>query len=537
MRSYFSNLVLILLLPLLSCIAWAGHPIKLGGDPIFEINHGIGAFTAQERAQAIQARIKSLAKDRGLKLEQLQVEEFENSTNIVHLKRVIVTITDRDAKAVGLSRQAYGAELKNKLAAAIKSYKNTNSWKQYALSVAYALLSTLILLFLLNSVAQFFPKVLSSLQNWSLKNIPSIKLKSYEVLPASRLVELIVFLFKASRLILVLFLVYLYIPIIFSFFPYTSGWADKIFGYVTNPLKNIAKVIIEYIPNLFFIAVILVLTNYLLRFLQFVFSEIERGSIRFSGFYQEWADPTYKLIRFLVFAFVLVIVFPYLPGSGSPAFQGVSVFLGVLLSLGSSSAIANIIGGIVLTYMRPFKIGDKVKIGETTGEVIEKSLLVTRVRTIKNVDITVPNAMVLTSHLVNYSSSARTHGLILHSSVTIGYDVDWRKVHQLLLDSTKNIEGLLTEPKPFVLQTSLDDFYVSYEINAYSNEPHKSASIFSELHKNIQDNFKAAGIEIMSPHFSAIRDGSQINIPSTEGTSPGFVPAFRFQNSKSDATL
>ena len=297
-----------------------------------------------------------------------------------------------------------------------------------------------------------------------------------------------------------------------------------IFGYVANPLKNITKVVIEYIPNLFFIGVVCILTSYLLSFLKFIFLEIERGSIKFEGFHAEWADPTYKLIRFLVFAFALVVIFPYLPGSGSPAFQGVSVFLGVLLSFGSSSAISNIVAGVVLTYMRPFKIGDRVKIADTVGNIVEKSLLVTRIRTTKNVDVTIPSSMVLGSHLINYSSSAVNHGLILHSTVTIGYDVDWRVVHDLLIKSASSVEEVLDEPQPFVLQTSLDDFYVSYEVNAFTDRPNLMPRIYSELHKNIQENFKDAGVEIMSPHFSAIRDGSNVNIP---GDQVRYVQALR----------
>jgi small-conductance mechanosensitive channel len=224
--------------------------------------------------------------------------------------------------------------------------------------------------------------------------------------------------------------------------------------------------------------------------------------------------PTYQIVRFLVIAFAAIVIFPYLPGSGSPAFQGISVFLGILFSLGSSSAIANMVAGIVITYMRPFHIGDRVKIADTSGNVIERNLLITRVRTIKNVDVTIPNAMVLGSHIINYSSSAEAKGLILHTRVTIGYDAPWRKVHELLISAAKETTDILENPAPFVLQTSLDDYSVAYELNATTSNASRMASILSELHEHIQDKFNEAGVEIMSPSYSAVRDGNQVTIPS-----------------------
>jgi small-conductance mechanosensitive channel len=221
------------------------------------------------------------------------------------------------------------------------------------------------------------------------------------------------------------------------------------------------------------------------------------------------------------------MIFPYLPGSDSPAFQGVSIFLGVLFSLGSTSAIANIIAGLVITYMRPFTIGDRVRIAETEGDIIEKNLLVTRIRTVKNVDITIPNAMVLGSHITNFSSSAQDRGLILHTSVTIGYDAPWRKVHELLLGAALRTEHVMKDPAPFVLQKSLGDFYVSYELNALTDQPNMMVRIYSDLHQNIQDTFNEAGVEIMSPHYGAMRDGNQMAIPN-EYLPPAYhAPSFR----------
>jgi len=280
-------------------------------------------------------------------------------------------------------------------------------------------------------------------------------------------------------------------------------------------------------PNLFFIIVLIFVFNYIIKFVKFIFLEIDKGNLELPGFHKEWAIPTFKIARFLILVLATIIIFPYLPGSDSPFFQGISVFLGILFSLGSSSAVGNIVSGVVITYMRPFKIGDRVKIADTTGDIVEKTLLVTRIRTIKNVDITIPNAMVLGSHIINFSSSANDKGLILHTTVTIGYDVPWNKVHGLLISAANETEYILKDPKPFVLQTSLDDFYVSYELNAYTNEPGKMAGIYSQLHSKIQDKFNEAGVEIMSPHYGAMRDGNQTTIPENYLPKTYEPPAFK----------
>lgn len=251
-----------------------------------------------------------------------------------------------------------------------------------------------------------------------------------------------------------------------------------------------------------------------MKFVKIIFNEIETGSIAFNGFYKEWAQPTFKLLRVVAYGIALVMIFPYLPGSSSPAFQGLSVFLGVLVSFSSGSAIANTISGIVMTYMRPFKIGDRVRIADTVGDVVEKTFLVTRIKTIKNVDITVPNAMVLGSHIINYSSSAQEEGLILNTTVTIGYDVPWKQVHELLKMAAAKTQLIDLDKSPFILQTSLDDFYVSYELNAFTKHANKMALIYSELHQNIQDSFNEAKVEIMSPHYGALRDGNETTVPS-----------------------
>lgn len=274
--------------------------------------------------------------------------------------------------------------------------------------------------------------------------------------------------------------------------------------------------------------------RYVFRALNFLKTEVEKGNLEINGFYKDWANPTYQIIKVIVFAFMVIVIFPYLPGSDSPIFQGVSVFLGFLFTFGSAGSLSNVMAGLVLTYMRLFKIGDRVKIGDVTGDVIEKSLLVTRVRTIKNEIISIPNSTVMSSHTINYSSDAPDKGLIIHTTVTLGYDVPWRDVQTTLIDAALKTDLILKEPSPFVLQTSLDDFYVSYQINAYVREANKQATIYSNLHQNIQDLCNERGIEILSPHYRAARDGNMTTIPANYLDKDYKAPSFNVNIKKED---
>ncbi|MCB1145512.1 MAG: mechanosensitive ion channel, partial [Leptospiraceae bacterium] len=302
-----------------------------------------------------------------------------------------------------------------------------------------------------------------------------------------------------------------------------------------QPVKSVATSLLSYIPDLFFILVIVLFVKYLLKLSHIIFKEIESSTIKFSGFKPDWAMPTYKIVRFLILIFGLIVIFPYLPGSDSEAFKGVSIFLGVLFSLGSTSIVANAVAGLVLTYMDPFRLGDRVQIGESTGDVIEKTILVTRIKTIKNLIITIPNSVVMGAHIINFSSVESKDKLIIHTTVTLGYDVPWRKIHEVLIAAALDTEGVSKSPAPFVHQRSLDDFSVAYELNAYTRDPHAMAGTLSKLHASVQDHCNSAGIEILSPHYRAVRDGNESTIPkeSKENTkAPALKKTFKEASKK-----
>ncbi|MGD1848664.1 MAG: mechanosensitive ion channel family protein [Salibacteraceae bacterium] len=382
------------------------------------------------------------------------------------------------------------------------------------------------LVVVLTLVRRLFKRIRKQLRTWEGTRIKGFSVKKYEVMSAKHAVDAIDWVVKVIRILIQLGIVALWLPLLFSVFPWSRDITHTLLGLILNPLKQLGLSFLAYLPSLFFIIVTFFLTSRLVRVLRFFSKEVANNRLRLSGFHREWATPTFNLLRVLIYLFALVIVFPYLPGSDSPAFQGISIFLGVLLSLGSTSVVGNAVGGFMLIYMRPFVVGDVVQIAGTTGKVVEKNLLVTRLSTPKNVDITIPNLAVSSNQILNYSSKEVSKGIFLTTTITLGYDVPWRQVHEVLLESAKGIESIKEKPAPFVLQTALNDFNVAYELNVYTNQPERMARILSDLNASVQDHCNAAGIEILSPHFHAVRDGNESTIPEpdrpTNATQNGF---------------
>lgn len=501
-------------------------PVVVDGKTLFVVR-GLLSFTAEARAQAISQRIKDLSRDPSFRPSSLSVSDSGETSDIVAGGVVVMTVTDQDAQLAGMDRNALAAKYAARIRQNLESLKKEYSLRSILLGAVYALIATVLLILFLKLLATLFPRFYRRLDAWRGTYIPSLRIQRFELLPAERITGFLMAVAKLLRLVITLNVLYLYASLVLSFFPWTHGYSRTLLGYVVSPLKVIGDALLMYLPNIFYIAVIIVVAFYVTKFIRIIFTEIGRGTIAFANFHPEWAEPTYKIARFAIVAVTAVAVFPYVPGSKSPAFRGISIFLGVLFSLGSTSAVANVVAGVILTYMRAFRLGDRVQIADTVGDVIESSLLVTRIRTIKNVEITIANSMVLNSHIINFSGSIHPDGLILHTTVTIGYDAPWRTVHDLLIGAALTTKNILEKPRPFVLQTALDDFYVHYQINAYTDKPSLMAQTYSDLHQNIQDKFYEAGVEIMSPHAAMVRDGNRVAIPDDYLPADYRAPRFR----------
>lgn len=483
-------------------------------DTLFPIYTKAGALTPKERSISISKKIYKLADDDFVIPDSITVVKYENTYDIVYGETIIMSISESDALSHGKTAEELSSELKEIIKHSIIKGKENNSFLKIALRISLVILVLVIAWFIIWLIGKGYNKLTQYIEKHKNKWLKSLSFRDYTFLSAEQELQIILVFSKVFKWFVYAILLYITLPIIFSIFPFSRDWADALFNLIWSPFKKVFISVWNYLPNLFSILVIYFVMKYFIRFVRYIFHEIESEKLKISGFHADWAMPTYSIVKFLLYAFTLVLIFPYLPGSDSNIFKGVSVFIGVLFSLGSSSAIANMVAGLVITYMRPFKIGDRIKIGEVTGDVIEKTLLVTRIKTVKNEIITIPNSSVLSGNTTNYSSQAKSDGLIIHTTVTIGYDVPWRDMHQALIEAALRCDMILKDPKPFVLQTSLDDFYVSYQLNAYTKEASKQAMVYSNLHQNIQDICNERGIEILSPHYRAARDGNMTTIPT-----------------------
>ena len=509
-----------------------GYPVIVDGYELFRVRQNLGAVSVEERARRISAGLQDLARAQDFDPKNFTANEEGGVATVRYGDQLIVTINDAEAHGSGLSRQAlarqYARLLQDRLPEIREQHRSRYLWRAAiyaALTVLVYLLTVWVFLFL----TRFLLRLLGSPGAAHLKGI---KIQESQILAGERLALLLASVLRGLRIIVVAVLTFAMLGKALSFFPWTREHSQFLLGYMLTPLAAIVTALVNYLPKAFYIFVIVMVLHFVLRFLHMVAKEVERGRIRISGFYPEWVQPTYKIIRVLVYAFGAVIIYPYLPGESSPAFKGISVFIGLLFSLGSTSAVANFVAGVILIYTRGFRVGDWVTIGDNTGEVVQMSMLATHISTIRNEEVTIPNSVVLGSFVTNFSLQAQERGVVLHTSVTIGYDAPWRTIHKLLIDAALRTKYILHDPEPFVLQANLQDSYVQYEINAYTNHPLQMPFIYSDLHANILDSFYEAGVEIMSPVFHALRDGNRTTIPDMYLPRDYRAKGFRIQETK-----
>jgi small-conductance mechanosensitive channel len=507
----------------------SGAPVVVDSDTLFFVSARIFSFSPEDRARTINDKLRRIIADRSISPDSITVQETEAGSEIVAGDVIIMTLTEADASSAQIDRLQLSRTILSRIRSTVITVRGQHSIKSLVKASVYTMAILIALLVLLWGMKKLFNVIYSKLRAWQGSRIPALRLQKLELLTAERATKVLIRLVRLVRIAATFLMLYVATSLILGFFPQTRYVSSFLALRLWNLVKPLVMAVVNYLPNLVVVVVLLVIGYYAVKLVRFFFNAVKAGHVSLPGFYIDWADTTYKIVRLAVIALFVVLLFPYLPGSDSPAFKGISIFVALLFSLGSTSVVANIVAGVILTYMRPFKVNDRVEIAGTIGDIIERTILVTRIRTIKNAIITIPNAMVLNSHIINYSSSVASEPLVLHTAVTIGYDAPWRKVHELLVSAAVSTEHILTEPQPFVYQLSLDDFYVRYELNAYTDSPCAMAKIYSDLHQNIQDKFNEAGVEIMSPHYKAIRDGAETSIPSDYKSGDRKAKSFRVE--------
>jgi len=509
----------------------AGTPVLLDDQLVLVVRAPFEGAPAPERARLISERLLSVARNRTIPVSSIRVADVGKASVLIARTAVILAIGEDDAAAARVPRAQLAADTLKRVQAAVQQYRDRRRVQALILAGVKALAVTMVFAALIWLIRRLYRSLRHRVSRGVESGRYRVQIQKAVIVPSDLGGSVLMTALTVGHWLAIFILLDIYIPLVLGFFPGTARTSQTILGWIYVPLGLVAGAIRDNVDEVFFVVIIGIISHYVIKVSNFFFRAIRDGKIRIEGFYADWADPTAKLVRVLILLLALVAAYPYIPGSRSPAFQGISLFLGLLLSIGGSATVANLIAGIVLTYMRAFQVGDYVRIADHVGDVVEKTLLATRIRTIRNVVVTISNVSVLGANIVNYSGVVREKGLALNTSVTIGYDAPWRTVHELLIAAARSTRHILHDPPPFVLQTALNDFYVTYEINAYTDQANRMDFIYGELHQNIQDKFNEAGVEIMSPHYAQLRDGNTVTIPAPYRPSDYRPGALRVTNS------
>ncbi|HEX5010114.1 MAG TPA: mechanosensitive ion channel domain-containing protein [Planctomycetota bacterium] len=476
-------------------------PVDLDGQHLFFVR-GISSVPATERAAAIADRIRALAQDEGFDPATLRAAEVDGGLRVEAADgRIVMNIYDADSVRQGFSREGVAKEILRRVQQEILDFRAARTPEALLRSSWHAAGALVVLALGLWLVLRTARRIEARIEERFRAVMPRVGIGTFDILRAERIWMLLHTLTVLLRWVVVVLLTFLTVRYALGQFPVTRGMAEGLDDMVVGPLQRMGFSALAFLPDLIFLVILFLVTRWVLRLALAFFHSIERGVVTLQNFEREWAMPTYRLVRIGIIAFALVVAYPYIPGNDSAAFKGISLFLGVLISIGSSSTISNIVAGYMLTYRRAFRVGDRVRIGEVTGDVADVRLQVTQLRTVKNESITIPNSMILSSEVINYSALAQSHGLILHVTVGIGYETPWRQVEAMLLLAASRVADVKREPAPFVHQLALSDFAVTYELNAYTDTPQKMAALRSALHRAVLDVFNEYGIQIMTPAY------------------------------------
>ena len=484
-------------------------PVEIDGNTLFSIR-GNSVLPASQRASAIAGRIKAVAGDPNISPADIRVVETEFGSSIFAGAERLMVVFDSDAKQASLPRSALAELIVARIQNAVSEYRQARSRDALVKSVSLALVATLGLLAIIAFIFWLSRGLNVIVEQRYHRRIQAVGIQSFQVVRAEQIWNFVQRFIKTGRLLLILAFSFVYLSFVLARFPWTRATAHRMRGFIISPLQTMANGVVAHIPSIIFLIILYFVTRATLKLIHKFFDALRAGEVRITGFEADWSESTYKLIRLGVVVLALVVAYPYIPGGRSEAFKGISIFIGLVFSLGSSSAIANLIAGYTMTYRRAFRIGDRVKIGDTTGDVIEMRLQVTHLKTVKNEEVIIPNSAILNNEVVNFSSLAQQRGLILHTTVGIGYETPWRQVEAMLLLAAERTPGIMKEPPPFVLQKGLGDFSVTYEINVYCDNPKAMAATYTALHRNVLDIFNEYGVQIMTPAYENDPDAPKV---------------------------
>ena len=477
-----------------------GAPIRLDNDTIYTIYTTLGLYSPLERAEYTEKKLRKLVELPIFRKDSLKIDSNNNLLMITYQGEWIQAVSEEDAIIAHLPQIELAKSLQNDILRAVTQYREEHSMQKRIMRIGELTLLILAIATFFYLLNLLFRKIQQLLLRHSFFE-KGIKIKNYQILNKENMNYILTKVLFLLKLIVFFIVIFVSIPVGLKLFPSTQLWAERLLKLILDPLSQIGTAIVDYLPNLIIIGIIILIGRMVLKLMRYFLYEIERGALKIKGFYKEFAKPTYNILRILFICFIFIVIFPYLPGSGSSAFQGVSIFLGLLIFLGSSSTISNGMAGIFITYMRAFRENDWIKVGDYIGMVIHKDSLVTRLKTINNEEVTVPNSMILSSSTMNFSSIGRTNGLVVTTQVKVRYDARLEDVDATLIAAAQATKGVTDKITPYIYHISLNELNATYEINAVTFEPQNMYIIKSDLIKNIYNAFRERNIELTSVEF------------------------------------
>ena len=499
-------------------------PVTVDGVTLFRVR-GISSYPAERRAAEIANRIADVAGDRTIPVDSLTVQDTPTASIVVAKGQRLFGVLDADAELEGLTRQLVAQAYRDRVAEAITEFRRDREastlWKDFY----RAAIATVAVLLLVELDRRTLRRVRAAVASRYRSKVQDVRFRTLEIVRGEQLWNVGQHAVRVVAVLVALVAGYVYLNYVLVLFPWTRALGRSLTSILLQPLKTLATGFLAFIPDLVFLVILTLITRWALRLVRLFFARVASGETEVRGFEADWAKPTERIVRFALIAMALVIAYPYIPGSGSEAFKGIGVVVGLMFSLGSASIVGNLVAGLGIAFRRAFRVGDRVRIGETIGEVTQVELLTTYLRSPKNEQIVIPNSLILNNEVVNYSALVRSGaGLIVHTNVGIGYETPWRQVEAMLVQAARRTPGIRAEPEPFVLQRSLGDFAVNYEINAYTDEPRRILGTYSDLHRNILDVFNEYEVQIMTPAYEGDPEQAKVVPRDQWFTSPAALP-------------
>ena len=472
----------------------------------------LGASSPAERAQRAAERIVRLAEQHTLDTVTTQRIPEGMLVSIGDTGIFVITPADVDSSA-GATLEGTADAAAQGLRVVLAAEIEQRSLLQILRSVLLALVATAIFVVAVRALVLIRRWSLRRLPDPNVAALPSMKVRGFTILSAHQLLLFLRRFVDLLAWVAGLFVAYVWLAYVLTRFAYSRPWGEALGEYLLVTITGFALSALRAIPDLFVVVLIVIVTRWIARIVDAFFQAVEKGDVDVPWIHIETANPTRRIVVALLWLFAIVVAYEYLPGSDSDVFKGVSVFAGLIITLGSTGIVNQGMSGLVLMYSRALKPGDYVRVGDNEGVVTSLGMLSTKLRTNKREELTLPNAVVVTTTIKNYSRLCADQGVIVHTSVTIGYDTPWRQVHALLCMAAGRTSGLLPSPPPFVHQTALSDFYVEYQLNAYLAVPERRLSVLSELHGHIVDCFNEYGVQIMSPNYEGDPDTPKLVPP------------------------